>query len=628
MSVRRSDTVSRAARGALHAVALAAVAAVAACGSGEPPTGPGPATISISLSPSSGTVEQGGTLTATGSATVGGSFTGDVDFAVTGLPAGVTVTVGAITPSGTTFSVPITVNVAASVAPGTYSGTVTATGSGVSDQTSYSLVVTEATSGTFSLGSVSDVSSPQGGSAIREVSIARAGGFTGDVTIEVEDVPSGVTATSSPATTSGTTSTITIDVGAGAATGTASLTVRGTATGLPDATTTFDLTVTPASSGADLTLDYSSCLPDEQPVWFAFQDGAGTGDWIRLTGTNHVYDLSISGGTFGIAVVLDQPGMTDLSVDYFGVAQIEDDVLDACTPPVTKTVSGTAAGTVGFTNISLGGAMASALVFTDGPFQLSGVPDGPQDLVAFSLNSGAGSDRMVIQRDLNVADNGSVGTVAFTADGFDAASATITLDGLPLGVSGLAGMDYASRPTGGVCTVSPLHSGVLSGETFAAMSAPADQRESDEFHVATISAGLEPEVKQVREAFATMADRTVVMPADLPTPTLTDLTGSAGYLRLQADYVLPSEYDDLTFFDYSADTWNMTIFATGDAMSTDVSFVMPDFSSVTGWDDAWAIPPATTGVEYVISATGLTDREPLCTDGGRSVSAALTGSYN
>jgi hypothetical protein len=63
-------------------------------------------------------------------------------------------------------------------------------------------------------------------------------------------------------------------------------------------------------------------------------------------------------------------------------------------------------------------------------------------------------------------------------------------------------------------------------------------------------------------------------------------------------------------------------------MANDVSLELPDFSAVAGWDDAWTIAASTTGVDYTVTATGLTSRTALCTDGGRQVQAVLTGSYN
>lgn len=628
-----SASAARSIRRATRALAaLFTVVLLGACGEAVP-MGPGPATISISLDPASVTTPQGSTVMVTGSATVGGAFTGNVVFDVTGLPAGVDITVGTIVPptsGGTTFTVPITVDVGAGVAPGTYTGTVTATGSGVSDDTSYSLTVTAVSAGSIELGSVADITVQQGMSGTRTVDITRSGGFSGDVTIAVEGLPANVTATPDPATTGGASSTITIDVDATAATGTTTLTVRGSGSGVSDATTTFDLTVSAAPSGADITFDYSTCMVGDQPLWVAFQDGAGVGAWTRVTETgagSAVYDVTVTQSTFGMAIVSENGSDTEVAVGYWGVGQIEGGVVPGCVPVSSKTVGGNAVGLVGLTNVSFGGA--STPLFTDGAFVIGTVPEGIQDFVGYSANNTGGTDRMVISRDLDIVSGGSIGTVDFGA-GFTPGSATITLNGLTGGENGFAGMSYATSSAGSTCSVATLYTDIMptgGATTFTGRSAPAAEQMSDEYHIVDLTYTVGAQAKIVKESFSTLADRTVDLPADVPTPTVTN-AGSTGYLRLQADYMLDAEYDDLTSFSYTDGIAGVTLFATGDAMSTAASFTMPDFSALDGWMDIWAVPAMATGVEYAVTATGLTDREPLCTDGGRQVQGTLTGMYN
>ncbi|MEM7414748.1 MAG: hypothetical protein AAF389_04570 [Gemmatimonadota bacterium] len=611
------------------AAQIFALLLVAAC-SAEAPTEPGAATISIRLEPAAATTTAGSTVDVTGFATVGGSFAGTVTFAVSGLPAGVSVSVGSVvapTGGGDTFSVPISVDVGGSVPAGTYSGTVTATGSGVSAETTYSLTVAEPTAGSVTVSGVTDATIQQGSSDSRTVDITRSGGFSGDVTIAIEGVPAGVTAVASPVTTDGPNSTITIEVGGSAATGTSTLTVRATADGLPDATTTFQLTVTAPPSGSNITFDYSECVADDQPLWVAMQDGAGTGAWTRVNGVGDVYTFPVGSSTFGLALVMEVPGQTDVLVSYWGVAELGSGLVDACPPISSKTVNGNASGVVGFTNLSFGSA--STPVFFDGPFSLGNVPAGVQDLVGYSAHNSGGSDRMIIDRDLDVADGGSVGTVDFSG-GFIPGSATITLDGLSGAESGFMGMDYAHASAGSTCAVSPLYSGLLpsgGAATFEAKSAPALQQAADEYHVVNLTSTLGSRIKFLKEAFATLDDRTVAMPTDVPMPTISD-AGGTPYLRLQAAYALDPEFDRLTSFSYSGGTNGVILTAHGSAMSPNVDFTMPDLTAVDGWDNAWGIPASTTGVDYVITATGLSSLEPLCTDGGRQIQSSLTGTYN
>ena len=494
----------------------AALLLLPACSSDTPdPTGPGDPTISISINPASGTIEQGGSAVITGTATIGGNFTGAVTFSITGLPAGVTGTVGTVTVSGTTATAPITVNVGASVAPGTYTGTITASGSGVTDDVSFSLTVTATPTPAIALGSIDDISLQQGASGTRPVSITRTGGFTGDVTIAVEGAPTGLTATPNPATTSGTTSTITIDTSGGVAVGTYTLTVRASGTGVTDVTTTFDVVVTAPPAGTNITADFSTCTTDEQPVWFAYMDGPG-GSWMPVTGVGAVFDFTVSEDVVGITVVLDDGVSSDVSVDYFTLTEVLTLDGDICGGDVGNGMTGTISGTVGaLNNITFGGV--STQVFTDGIFGINGFADGAQDLVAYSTNSGGGSDRMLILRDQTVANGGDIGTIDLTADGFDPATAAITVGGLVGGESGTFSSLYATSSAGSVCAVAPLQTGLLASP-FTFSSAPAPEQASDEFHVATIAVVSGDVVKSVSEAFATLVGANVLIHGHEPCP--------------------------------------------------------------------------------------------------------------
>ncbi len=613
---------------ARFAVFAGLVVTTANCGSStptDPDPDPDPATISISIDPSSGTVGQGGSLVVDGTATIGGGFTGNVTFSVTGLPTGVTISVGTVTLSGSTATAPITVTVGAGVAAGTYTGTITASGSGVSDSVSYSLTVTEAAG--FSLGSISDVSIQQGMSDTRSVTITRSGGFAASVTIAVEGAPSGVTATPNPSSTTGTSSTIDISVDGAVGTGTYTLTVRGTSTGFPDATTTFDLTVTTAPAGTQITVDFSVCSMDDRPVWVAIQDGLA-GDWTPISGVGDVYTFTFNENVLGFAAAYVSGSQSDVSVDYFttseAIVAASTDVCDDSSP-TGKTINGTAANVVGLTNLALGGALG--VVVFDGAFNIAGVPEGPVDLVGYSMNSGMGSDRMLIRRDQDIPANGSLGTVDFTAEGFDPQSATITVGGLVGGESGAFSSSYATVSSGLACGIAPLRQDLLSGSTFTLSSAPAAQQASDEYHVATVTAVLGDVTRQVQEAFSTLADRTVNLPPEVPEPTITNVTGGAGYLRLQAEFTQPADFNSLAFFDYYGATTSMTVFASAGVMSGAITLAMPDFTGLTGWDDAWATPASETGVEYVLAGTGISGGG-LCSDGGRMVNSTRSAAYN
>lgn len=102
-------------------------------------------------------------------------------------------------------------------------------------------------------------SAAQGANATVSATVSRGGGFTGDATLSVEGVPTGVTGAVSNVVTSGgtTTATVTISVAVTTVPGTYNLTIRGHGTGVSDATAGLALTVT-AAPGFSLTLSSGS----------------------------------------------------------------------------------------------------------------------------------------------------------------------------------------------------------------------------------------------------------------------------------------------------------------------------------------------------------------------------------
>lgn len=229
---------------------LAALSLLWACTGSDGPTEPEPTpTIAISASPGSLSVEQGASGTTTVTVTRGGGFAGAVTVAAEGLPSGVTVASQSVAAGST--SAALTFQVAASAAPGTASITLRGTGSGVTDATAtLSLTITARPVGSFSLAaSPTSLSVVQGGSGSTAIAITRQAPFTGAVALAVTGAPTGVTATLDPASAAGASATLTVAVADAAAPGTHTLTIAGSAQGIPAANTTVTLTITAKPTG-------------------------------------------------------------------------------------------------------------------------------------------------------------------------------------------------------------------------------------------------------------------------------------------------------------------------------------------------------------------------------------------
>ncbi|MCC6317075.1 MAG: hypothetical protein IT361_05220 [Gemmatimonadaceae bacterium] len=88
----------------------------------------------------------------------------------------------------------------------------------------------------------------QGGTGTVNIALTRGGGFSGAVSLAIAGLPSGVTTTVTPASLSGatTSATVLVAVASTVPAGTYTATVRGSAAGIGEATTTYTLTVTAA----------------------------------------------------------------------------------------------------------------------------------------------------------------------------------------------------------------------------------------------------------------------------------------------------------------------------------------------------------------------------------------------
>ncbi len=204
---------------------------------------------SISASPTSVSVVQGGSATSTiTTATTTGSAQ-SVSFSASGLPSGAT---ASFSPASVTSggSSTLTLATSAGTPAGSYPITVTGTGASATHSTSVTLTVTAPVSNDFSISaSPSSLSIAQGGSGASTISTATVSGSAQTVSFSASGLPSGASAAFVPTSvTSGGSSTLTITVGASTTAGTYSVTVTGTGTSATH-TTGVSLTVTSSGGG-------------------------------------------------------------------------------------------------------------------------------------------------------------------------------------------------------------------------------------------------------------------------------------------------------------------------------------------------------------------------------------------
>jgi subtilase family serine protease len=192
----------------------------------------------ISASPSSVSVVQGGNGTSTITTAISGGFNSSVSLSAAGQPTGVTVSFNptSIAAPGSGSST-MTMTVASTTATGTYPITVMGTGGGITQTTTVTLTVTAVASGNFTLSaSPNSLTINRSSHLTTTITITPSNGFTGSVTLSASGLGNGVTASFSPNPVRGS-STLTLTASSRATTGTRTVTITGVSGSLTHTTT-------------------------------------------------------------------------------------------------------------------------------------------------------------------------------------------------------------------------------------------------------------------------------------------------------------------------------------------------------------------------------------------------------
>jgi hypothetical protein len=152
----------------------------------------------ISATPSSLNLAQGGSGASAIAVSPRNGFQGAVTLAVSGLPQGVT---ASFNPAGASGSGTLTLTATNSAALGASIVTLTGTSGSASNTTTIDLTVSAASNGFTIAPSEASLTIQQGSSAASTIRVNQQTGFNGPVTFSVTGLPAGISATFSPATT-------------------------------------------------------------------------------------------------------------------------------------------------------------------------------------------------------------------------------------------------------------------------------------------------------------------------------------------------------------------------------------------------------------------------------------------
>jgi hypothetical protein len=481
--------------------------------------------------------------------------------------------------------------------------------------------------------------------------VARSGGFTGDVTITAEGTPTGMTVAVGSVATSGTSTTASVSFSPAStvAVGTYNITVRAKGSGVSDVTATLQLQVTPGpTQGGNVSVDLSACFPNTI-TWFAAQDGSGA--WTRINGATDVYKFSVVTGKGGFAWVSDLNGAKTLHIRFATQAELTAAPLVLCNAIGTKTVRGTVSGLTSsdFGTVTLTNQVAVATVA--GPsYTFFNVKDGPRDLTAYRWSSpDVATDRLIIRRDQNIANNGSVANLDLSASSSEAVN-TATANFALVGVQSIDNLTFATGYlTGASCDVSlfkiwapPAATGTL--RNVSVQGVPAAQQRATDFHEILVTTGnggenpgtlmlgtqtpfaILPAARTARLFLHTLANDTLTLgaPFGVP-PTVTTIPGA--YTRLQAQLTIPPDYQSSATLDFGTGQSNPSVTLTasfGWMGGSTATLTVPDFSSVTGWSNAWA-PVTGTAVAWSVTTTGTNLTNTQCVDHGFVKTLRVTG---
>jgi len=244
-------------------------------------TGGGTPDFSLSASPAS----LGIPLNANGSSTItvtpSGGFSSQVTLSVSGLPTGVTASFGA-NPTATGTVVTFVTQGNAATGPATV--TITGASGSLTHTTTIALTIGTVNNPNFTLSaSPASLSIAQGASGSSTIAVTPSGGFTGTVALSASGLPTGVTTTFSPTSTTGT-STLAVAASSSAATGPATVTITGVSGSLTH-TSTIALTVNPANQGGG-SVTITPVINADSP-YYVEED-------LKLTNTAPVTALSIT----------------------------------------------------------------------------------------------------------------------------------------------------------------------------------------------------------------------------------------------------------------------------------------------------------------------------------------------
>ncbi len=404
---------------------------------------------------------------------------------------------------------------------------------------------------------------------------------------------------------------MTVSAAASLAAGSYPITITGTGAGVTQQSTTFAVQVTPAAGGGATTFNYATCETNQIPVWFAVQNG--TGPWTQVTPTNNAFTFTINSAG-AIAYVVKDGTEMKTTVLYGGAAEI---AAIAIANPCGGAATGTKRITGQFNafvdsnstlNVVVGGAQFIKPLNT-ASFTMTNVPKGTRDLISTRTTLTApGTDRMVLRRNTNYANNANIPTIDFSnsnvTDVFTPVFGGIVIPnlGTDQGESEVS-LITVNGPSDPYFSYSGDPRPVLG---FSFMGLPDAQLQAGDFHqvsvfVAPPSGGSA--FRFIQAIQRSVSVQTISLGPQLGAAAKVTTLGTSPYLRLRAQVPTQSTYNAAAAADFFQNSNSVSLLVTAayaGAVSTTWTLDIPDLSAA-GYNTAWALVNG-TGLSWDVNA--------------------------
>jgi hypothetical protein len=577
--------------------AIVAAMFVASCNSASEPPGAIAVGVAPSLSLSQGVAD---TLPIT---ITRSHYDRAIHLSVSGMGGGVTASVSPPTVTTDTTAPVLIVTAGSTASPGALQLVVHASGDGVAAQEA-TVDVSVAITGSYALAMADPVMQvAQGGGDATSVMIQRQGGHADSVRLAISGVTAGLDVRLQPQATVQRDATVIISTPASTPVGTYTLTITGTAAGLPDQVTTLRVKVRSPLPKAPVTVAF---CPGDVPLWFAYQNEGFP--WQGLADTDGAFTFDAT-ARVGVVFVFTGGALTETLVLHVTRGELSAISDRDCLGP--STVYGNVEGLKTGQQAEVAMGNASAFASSGSPmFSLMRLPERRLDAVAVAGTLSGENfrpNRMIVRRSLSIPSGGGLAPLDFaTSEAFRPDTATLTVGGgSAFDVLSVQNTLLSATSTYAILQQISGADGVLT-----LYSLPAKKQVAGDLHELSLSASPLSH-SSGREAFiyydSTDARDEALGPA-LASPAV-EVIAATPYVRVRGQLPAQGAYGDFARFGFfeapSPTDERYVIVATSAAYlgSTPGTWTLtiPHFGDVPGFETRWMLR-ADEHVDYFADA--------------------------